>query len=1056
MKDSMSTRQINKLISTMIGTGMTRDMKGTALVSLLVLSVLISAFSLADPAEGGTRIGRSDFTIWSVDVDPDLIGYGILEYPDTYSNDDYKNEQITMDVSDDVPEEGDIVHINLTVFNLGLESGSADVEFYDGPKDEGYLIGTDRVHVDSFSYDVAYTGWDTEGIAGEEHDIFAYLIPDDPANETDQENNNGSRSILINFYPVSVISGYSVGENIGVEVMEGDRVTFDGSGSDDTERDRNAGLVYEWDFRDINSNVTNPVIVSDVNLTFAEHTFGDSGSYKINLKITDQHGASRNSSVIMEVENRVPEPVIGSTFGTYQEDEEIKFHPFLTEDSDHDLSLMDYRWSFGDGNTTGWMEGKEVYHVYERSGIYTIILEARDDEGEIGRDDLDITIYNVPPIAIIDDITVNGGGIIPVNGEIEVFEDDIIHLSGASSFDTPSDIDDMGFEWFIDGILNSEEDEMDHSFFDEGNHLVSLKVSDDAGSVKKDLSVIVRNMVPIAEAGEGGIFHTSIIRFDGSDSRDTSSDRQDLLFMWDLGDGNTREGEIIEHEYAEKGTYIVELTVTDDNGDRSTDTVRIVIENLAPEIDVIFPDSVAEDEIFMMDASASLDPDGDILSFIWDFSDGSRSSGILIDHVFHHSGREKVILSIIDDNDAVATLEFFIDVLNFEPVADAGGDNETVIGRGVLLDGSMSSDSPSDRMNLTYVWVLHNGTILHGKIVEIFFDTVGEYEITLKVIDPEGLESMDIMGIWVWGSILKSIDIDLDLDPSRCEPGEIIHISGVITYDLGEIERDPEQLLPPVLISLDGNQYHLRTSRDGYFGIDVTSPMQEGDFEIICSVTRLGVFEEERVTISVVEMDEGMDIGAIVTSPVGISAGAGLLIIGGAGAGILSTDIGRWKFFTLLIPLYSRIRRDKVLDNFERGRIYQYIVMNPGDYYSNIKRMLEINNGTLTYHLKVLEQKEYIKSRTEGNQKRFYPYGMKVQGGPHRDIQDMILETLYIHPGMSQREIAQELGVHVSTVNYHINMMVGAGILDIHREDRVQRYVVSYIAQELPLDTEYT
>ena len=170
-------------------------------------------------------------------------------------------------------------------------------------------------------------------------------------------------------------------------------------------------------------------------------------------------------------------------------------------------------------------------------------------------------------------------------------------------------------------------------------------------------------------------------------------------------------------------------------------------------------------------------------------------------------------------------------------------------------------------------------------------------------------------------------------------------------------------------------------------------------------------------------------------------------------AAVLSTDIGRWKFFALLIPLYSRIKRDDVLDNFERGRIYQYILLNPGDYFSHIKKILDLRSGTLTYHLKVLEQREFISSRTDGKVKRFYPYGMKVEHGPHRDIQELILEYLTIHPGMTQKDIAGELGIHVSTVNYHINMMVGAGILISDRRERVQRYEVQYLARELPMDS---
>ncbi|MGA1820387.1 MAG: PKD domain-containing protein [Thermoplasmatota archaeon] len=67
------------------------------------------------------------------------------------------------------------------------------------------------------------------------------------------------------------------------------------------------------------------------------------------------------------------------------------------------------------------------------------------------------------------------------------------------------------------------------------------------------------------------------VEFDGSNSLDT--DGSIARYQWDLGDGRTAEGEIINHRYSTPGLYIVKLTVTDDDGDqdiaRHEITVRI-------------------------------------------------------------------------------------------------------------------------------------------------------------------------------------------------------------------------------------------------------------------------------------------------------------------------------------------------------------------------------------------------------------------------------------------------------------------------------------------------
>ena len=170
-------------------------------------------------------------------------------------------------------------------------------------------------------------------------------------------------------------------------------------------------------------------------------------------------------------------------------------------------------------------------------------------------------------------------------------------------------------------------------------------------------------------------------------------------------------------------------------------------------------------------------------------------------------------------------------------------------------------------------------------------------------------------------------------------------------------------------------------------------------------------------------------------------------IIGVIGGAVAGTDIGRYSFFSMFIPLYSRIRRDEVLDNFTRGRIYEHIRKNPGEHYTALKRMLELTSGTLTHHLRILEKEDYIKSTRDGMYKRFYPIGMKVNHKKKsHSIQELILQQIAKNPRSSQKEIARNLGVDRSTVNYHINMMVGAGIIRSDKLGRTKRYYIQETA----------
>ncbi|MEW5761158.1 MAG: PKD domain-containing protein, partial [Candidatus Thermoplasmatota archaeon] len=88
------------------------------------------------------------------------------------------------------------------------------------------------------------------------------------------------------------------------------------------------------------------------------------------------------------------------------------------------------------------------------------------------------------------------------------------------------------------------------------------------------------------------------------------------------------------------------------------------------------------------------------------------------------------------------------------------------------------------------------------------------------------------------------------------------------------------------------------------------------------------------------------------------------------------------KLYSLLIPffpLYSKIRKEEILDNDMRARIYAHISENPGVHYSSILKSFGITPGNLTYHLITLERNEYIKWVIDGRLKCYYPIEYKVE-----------------------------------------------------------------------------
>jgi len=224
--------------------------------------------------------------------------------------------------------------------------------------------------------------------------------------------------------------------------------------------------------------------------------------------------------------------------------------------------------------------------------------------------------------------------------------------------------------------------------------------------------------------------------------------------------------------------------------------------------------------------------------------------------------------------------------------------------------------------------------------------------------------------------------------------------------------------------------------KDGRFEVIKEAPKRAGQYVIKAQVDISGLTAKDTARLEV-RGSEGMVVNQGQLIGVGLTASLGAV---GAAAAVGGTDLGRWKFFALLAPLYTRLKKDSVLDHFERGRIFEYINKNPGSHYTDIKVNLDLNNGALAYHLRVLERESYIKSRTIGLFRRFYPFGFRVETQDFVPIQDLLVATVRSSPGIGQKEMARAIGVPLSTVNYQCNMLVRSGEIRSEKMGRKKRY----------------
>jgi cellulose 1,4-beta-cellobiosidase len=143
---------------------------------------------------------------------------------------------------------------------------------------------------------------------------------------------------------------------------------------------------------------------------------------------------------------------------------------------------------------------------------------------------------------------------------------------------------------------------------------------------------------------------TLTVDFDASGSYDPDGDQ--LTYHWDFGDGDTDTGRRPSHIYDTPGEYGVILKARDIHGATGSHTEQIQVTapgNTPPDASFTAdPTSGRAPLTVNFDATGSNDPDGDELTYHWDFGDGETDTGETTSHIYSSSGTYTVELTVTD------------------------------------------------------------------------------------------------------------------------------------------------------------------------------------------------------------------------------------------------------------------------------------------------------------------------------------------------------------------------------------------------------------------------
>ena len=241
------------------------------------------------------------------------------------------------------------------------------------------------------------------------------------------------------------------------------------------------------------------------------------------------------------------------------------------------------------------------------------------------------------------------------------------------------------------------------------------------------------------------------------------------------------------------------------------------------------------------------------------------------------------------------------------------------------------------------------------------------------------------------------------------------------------------------------------------------------DFAAV-SFTVEEVYSQEIITETVEEDSEVVEVTPIESDNEEISPAIVTIGVVVASSGILSllvaiiatneswripaTSAGLW--FLGLVGRTSETSDGR----YQRGRLMGYLTANPGCHFRALMAALEMSNGQITHHLKILEDEDRIWRRADGRLVRFYPFTSNLHPGildedlpmpplspDPNSLQGKILRLLdddgQLNLFPTQAELAHRLERSQQLVSHHLRTLQKYGLVEKKRSGVRNRYCLT-------------
>jgi len=335
----------------------------------------------------------------------------------------------------------------------------------------------------------------------------------------------------------------------------------------------------------------------------AEHIYASAGTYPVTLTITDTAGCSNSITHLVLV---IAKPIANFDYalpncaGTPTAFTNNSVAPYGY--------IVEWQWNFGDGFSTSvnFPANANVSHLYAAYGSYNVTLTVTTNDSCSSSITKTITV-SPSPLANFSYVSTCATGSVSFNNQSQIGSTGII-TDWSWNFGDPGS-----------GMSNtSVMENPDHTYGLAGSYQVSLTVTSSTGCTNTIVKTITIGTPPTVN-------FVSVPGCINDSTQFTSSIFVNAAalttWLWEFGDGGTSSEIDPYHIYTIAGSYTVTLTVTDTSGCTSSVTHQAMITPPPVAFYSYAAPACSNYPVLFNDQSTS--PNGQIITWHWDFGDGS-------------------------------------------------------------------------------------------------------------------------------------------------------------------------------------------------------------------------------------------------------------------------------------------------------------------------------------------------------------------------------------------------------------------------------------------------